>query len=514
MINKTFLRKAYLLNLSAIAVTLSLSVWMLTFFIISLVIVWILDGGPARITTSSGNKWAIFIYTGTFLVFLIWMFNTSNSLYGLRELEQKLPLLIIPFIISFSQPLDENELKGVLSFFISGVIISSCAGLISYSAGNIKAQDLRTISIFIPYMQLAEMTDLAIVFSIYYFVTESSGNSRYLYLASALWLTGFLFILFSITGLLILSVLTVIGLYLVISVKGYSLIKTGFVFLVILLIVFMAVFVRHEVKAFYNINRIPLKSTTINGNPYQNYPERKDIENGNPVWINICETELRKEWNKRSSFSYDSADLRYQKLKYTLIRYIASKGYDKDSSGIAQLTPDDIKYIERGVTNVLFTRGKPIRSKIYELVWQIDYYRNGGNPSGHSVTQRVEFLKTGWNCFRNNLITGSGTGDFVDEMKAQYRKNRSMLDENYWYLPHNQYLTFLTSFGIAGFLIIAFCLIVPIKILKSLKDIRFILFLLIILLSMLGEDTLETHTGVTFFAYFYGLFVFGKNKIK
>ena len=26
---------------------------------------------------------------------------------------------------------------------------------------------------------------------------------------------------------------------------------------------------------------------------------------------------------------------------------------------------------------------------------------------------------------------------------------------------------------------------------------------------MLGEDTLETHTGVSFFAYFYSLFVFG-----
>jgi hypothetical protein len=512
MINKTFLRKAYLLNLSAIAVTLSLSVWMLTFFIVTLVIVWILNGGPARITTTRENKRLIFIYSGSFLVFLIWMFNTSNTLYGLRELEQKLPLLLIPFIISFSQPLDEGELKGVVSFFIGGVIISSCAGLIAFSAGNIKGQDLRTISLFIPYMQLAEMTDLAIIFSIYYFITESPGKSRYLYLASALWLTGFLFILFSITGLLILSVLTAAGLYLVISKKGYSFIKTGYVFLVISIFVLMAFFVRQEVKAFYNINSIPLKTTTINGNPYQNYPERKDIENGNPVWINICETELRKEWNKRSSVSYDSADQRNQKLKYTLIRYIASKGYDKDSSGIAQLTTDDIKSIERGVTNVLFTRGKPIKSKIYELIWQIDYYRNGGNPSGHSVTQRVEFLKTGWNCFRNNLIIGSGTGDFVNEMKTQYRKDRTMLDEEYWYLPHNQYLTFLVSFGITGFLIIAICLTFPVIIMKSLKDIRFSMFLLIILLSMLGEDTLETHTGVTFFAYFYGLFVFGKLK--
>jgi hypothetical protein len=36
------------------------------------------------------------------------------------------------------------------------------------------------------------------------------------------------------------------------------------------------------------------------------------------------------------------------------------------------------------------------------------------------------------------------------------------------------------------------------------------LFFFIVLFSMLGEDTLETHTGVSFFAYFYSLFVFGE----
>jgi O-antigen ligase len=110
------------------------------------------------------------------------------------------------------------------------------------------------------------------------------------------------------------------------------------------------------------------------------------------------------------------------------------------------------------------------------------------------------------------MILGTGTGDFRDEMLLQYKKDKSNLDEKYRYLPHNQYLTFLIAFGLTGFAIILFSVIYPVVISKAGKNILFSLFLMIVLLSMAGEDTLETHTGVTFFAYFYGLFVFGKDE--
>ena len=210
-------------------------------------------------------------------------------------------------------------------------------------------------------------------------------------------------------------------------------------------------------------------------------------------------------------YGYTSANRRNQQIKYTIIRYLASKGLTKDSLGVTQLNASDTRYIEKGLTNVLFTKGKHIKSKIYEIIWQIDYYNNGGNPSGHSVTQRLEFLKTGWNCFRNSMTFGTGTGDFKNDILDQYKKDNSKLDEDYRYLPHNQYLTFLIAFGIAGFLIIMFSVVYPVIVIKP-GNILFNLFLMIIILSMAGEDTLETHTGVTFFAYFYSLFVFGKNE--
>ncbi len=516
MFNKQLLRKAYLFNLSAIAVMLPLSVWLLTFFIITLIVIWAADGGPLRIAGIRKNNPALLIFTGSYFVFLLWMFNTSDIRYGLRELEQKLPLLLMPLVIALSEPPDTKELRTILSLFVGGVIISSATGLVFFYVNSQNDANIRGISMFIPYMQLAEMANMAIVISLYYYFRNQSGRTRYLYLVSAIWLTGFLFLLISITGLLLLTCLTAIGLFLLIKGTHNKVLKAGSLTATVVIIVLAGGYIHHEIKGFYISNgneyTYLLKENTINGNPYQHYPERKDIENGNPVWIYLCEQELSKEWNRRSLIKYDSTDLRNQQIKYTIIRYITSKGFTKDSSGVTQLTNDDIKYIENGLTNVLFTGGKQIKSKIYEVIWQIDYYRNGGNPSGHSVTQRLEFLKTGWSCFRRSMIFGTGTGDFRDEMVNQYIKDKSKLDVKYWYLPHNQYLTFLIAFGITGLAIILFSVIYPVIITRAGKNILFNLFLLIILLSMAGEDTLETHTGVTFFAYFYSLFVFGRNE--
>jgi hypothetical protein len=289
--------------------------------------------------------------------------------------------------------------------------------------------------------------------------------------------------------------------------------KTGLVLFVVALIFSAGIYISGEINAYYkkgNAYNYPLKEKTANGNAYIHYTDRKDIENGNPVWIYLNEDELRKEWNLRSSIKYDSIDLKKQMLRYTLIRYLTSAGLTKDSAGLAKLHKDDIRFIENGITNKLFTEGKPVKSKIYEIVWQIDYYLHGGNPSGHSVTQRIEYFKKGWHLLGDNVLTGTGTGDVKNEFANQFRKEKSNLGPEFIYMPHNQYLTFLISFGISGFLIICFSIFLPVFINKGFSSFLFNIFFIIVLFSMLGEDTLETHTGVSFFAYFYSLFVFGK----
>jgi hypothetical protein len=514
MINKKILKQIYFASLYAIAFFLPLSVWLLSFFIIAMTIFWIADGGVKRIPEMIKSKFLILIFCGIYFVYLAWMISTSDMSFGLRELRLKLPVLIFPVVIGLSDPLAKRDINRILQFFVAGVVVSTLTGFISYTFfGNIfNIDDTRKMSPFISNLTLAEMTDLAIVISLWFFFSDPIKKTRYIYIIASIWLTLFLFLLLSLTGIIIFGILLLISILIVFR-KSESIILKSMIILIVSAFFISAIFyISGEIKSYYkkgNSYSYPLKDLTLNGNAYQHYPERKDIENGNPVWIYICERELRKEWNLRSPIKYDSTDLRNQKLRYTLIRYLASAGLTKDSAGIAELPESETKFIENGFTNRLFTQGRHIKSKIYEIIWQIDYYLNGGNPSDHSITQRAEYLKKGWHLLGNNPLAGTGTGDVKNEFKKQFRKENALLEDIYVYLPHNQYLTFLISFGISGFLLICCSILIPVYKTKTYKIFLFSIFLLIIMLSMLGEDCLETHPGVSFFSYFYSLFVFG-----
>jgi O-antigen ligase len=514
MFDRQLLRRFYIASLAATAFIMPLSVWLLSFFIVVLALIWLADGGLKRIPEMHKTMPALLIFAGIYFVYLFWMMNTSDINFGLRELKLKLPLLFFPVVIGLSDPLNKKELKIVLTFFIAGVVLSSITGFSVYTLNRNIADTAnpRIISLFITHIRLALMVNLSIAFSVFYYFSDTSGKQRFAYLIAVLWLIVFLFLLLSVTGLLIFAALILFSSFYIIRKSKGIIFITGILLIVSALIISAGAFISGEIKDFYRTGSVyilPLQEKTINGNPYKHYTERHDIENGNPVWIYLCEDELRKEWNLHSSVNYDSADSRDQQLRFTLIRYLTSAGLTKDSAGLASLGEMDIKFIENGITNRLFTEGKPVKSRIYEIIWQIDYYMKGGNPSGHSVTQRIEYLKKGWHVFGDNLLSGTGTGDLKTEFADQFIKENSLLDPRFIYLPHNQYLTFLISFGITGFFLICCSFLVPVFIRKSYRSFLFKVFLIIILLSMLGEDTLETHTGVSFFAYFYSLFVFG-----
>ena len=66
------------------------------------------------------------------------------------------------------------------------------------------------------------------------------------------------------------------------------------------------------------------------------------------AWMNVCEKELRKEWNSRSQISYNDIDLAGNELTMTQVRYITFLGIAKDSVTVSAPKPDDISNIERG----------------------------------------------------------------------------------------------------------------------------------------------------------------------
>ena len=150
-----------------------------------------------------------------------------------------------------------------------------------------------------------------------------------------------------------------------------------------------------------------------------------------------------------------------------------------------------------------------IKGKIYRLVREVDRYNRGIGVGGSSLAQRFVYWKVAKDIFRENWLTGIGTGDIKNAYKQKYIENPSLLQPQYQLRAHNQYITMFVTYGFLGGLFFILALIYPLVASRAWKEPLVLAFVIILLLSMLNEDTLETHIGVSFAAFFYSLLVFG-----
>lgn len=177
----------------------------------------------------------------------------------------------------------------------------------------------------------------------------------------------------------------------------------------------------------------------------------------------------------------------------------------KDSAAVYSLNESEIRSIEAGVPNVNFRKMSSLGSRLNQVIWEIDNLQKGGDPSGHSVAQRLEFWRAAIGIVKSYPLIGVGTGDLPLAFKEQYESMNTKLDADHRLRSHNQYLSIAAAFGIFGLLYFLFALLFPLRKVKELPAI-FILFLIICMVSMLTEDTLETQPGATFVGLFFILF--------
>ncbi|MFM7822263.1 MAG: O-antigen ligase family protein, partial [Bacteroidota bacterium] len=247
---------------------------------------------------------------------------------------------------------------------------------------------------------------------------------------------------------------------------------------------------------------------TLSGNLLVTDYGNAQLENGYYVWKNLCEEELRQQWNKRSEMPYDGRDRKNNELRMTLIRFLTSKGLQKDSAAIASLTDQEIMAIESGIANDFYLRHSGLTSRLHQAVWEYRNYQMSGDPTGHSLTQRLEYWQTGLTIIASEPITGVGTGDLQQAFNNQYEHNGTKLSMEWRLRAHNQYISIAAAFGIFGLLLFMTMLFWPIPYAAKMRDHLYLAFLATVLLSMLSEDTLETQAGITFFVFFSGLFLF------
>ena len=511
-------RNIYYLSLILLAMSLPLSIFTTTLAEIFLIINWIWEGNfNQKWNNLKFRKGAILVGL-IYVIHLIGMIYTEDLMYGLHDLKIKLPILILPIIIASSPKITEKELNKLLLLFCAAVLTGTLvSGAIFFGLVNYPYLDYRDISIFISHIRMSLMVVLAIFILIYFLFASESPLKRkfkFIIIPVVLWFVFILLILKSITGILILFLLS-----LILSWKYSGKIKEiapRFITRVLIITVplVIASYLSHMTAQYYTMDKIDINSldkVTSNGNPYLNDTIDKSIENGNYVYLYLCEKELKEEWNKKSKLSYDGKDRKGQELRFTLIRYLTSKGFRKDGKGLNKLSRRDITAIENGIANHIYLNKFSPNSRIYEIIWELDSYKRGNDPSGHSVSQRITYLKAACNISSKHSIIGVGTGDLKNEFNSYYKKTNSLIDKRWWNRAHNQYITFFITFGIVGLILIMTFFILPIFLEKKWDDYLFMCFAIIGFLSMINEDTLETQIGVSFFMFFYSLLLFGRN---
>ncbi len=505
-------RSIYLIAFILLAISIPLSRFGMSVAQFLLVGNWFLEGNlKTKLNRFVSNKAALAL-ASLYLLHLLGLLYTTDFQYAMKDLRIKIPLLIFPLILSTIEPVSRKQLKAILTVFVGAVLSGTFISVGIYLFKEIN--DFREISPFISHVRFSLNTALAIFTSVYLMadVYQRSVKMKIVLVAVIVWLMMFLFIIESVTGIfIVLFVSFILGILEII--KGKNLYYRLTVFLLLVIVPLFGYFYIHDVaKSYLNPNPQDLKNIdkyTVNGNKYINDTINFPVENGHYIGMYICDKELKKEWQQRSNFDFNGKDLKEQPLKYTLYRYLNSKGLRKDSAGISKLDKDDIRAVELGIANYYYTRKLSINTRLYKLLWSYDSYLRGGNPSGHSLLQRFEFWKAAVGIVKNNFWFGVGTGDISSSFFYQYEHSGTRLTKDLWVnRTHNQYLTIFATFGITGFVWFLFSLFYPPSGMKKFGNYLFLAFFITMLLSMLMEDTLETQAGVTLFAFPFSFLLF------
>ena len=434
---------------------------------------------------------------------LIW---TSNLNYAIHDLKMSLPLLVIMTCLTIKPIIIKKHLHLILTLFISSTTVASLInfGLYVNWIGGIEYTDIRGMSVFSSHIRFG----LSISFSVailLYFLSYFKNNSIIIYSLIA-WLIFYTYYSQVISGYLTLfAVLLIYTTYKAWKINRGIVLPILTIFIGLITLFSLSIFMPIRINK-NDYKDLPKK--TSNGNYYtNNYSEISPITK-KPINILVCEPELKNQWPKYSNIDFDSTDKKGQPIKSTIIRYLSSKDYPKDSLGLSMLKLEDLKSIENGETNYI---KNGLMSRIYSIKYQL---YNNKDPNNHSLLQRLEYWKCGIKILSKNYIVGVGIGDVEDTFKSYYKKTKTLLLLENQHRAHNMYLTIFISLGILGILIFLFIHVFFFKLMLKKKNILGIFFIIIILISFTIEDTLETQAGITFYSLFIGLLSTNETKKK
>jgi len=495
----------YFSGMALMAIGLPVSEFLMSVSFIVLAFAWLING-PKKIQWNAfkNNKLA-WLSASIFIITLLGLLNTSNYPYALAELRIKIPLLLVPVFVAYSNINVKNQ-KIILALFVGSTFVGTLICFTNYQV-NLKYDlvNIRDISIFISHIRFSLLIDFAIFILVYYAIKNRNRWSVVM-VVMAVWLTYFLFFLSSGNGILVFVLLMIIGFITLILKSPYPKLGLGFGIVILFFLFYLGNLSYTSYKSHffpkneaYNLSG-NIHKRTVNHNTTYSKPNNYQLENGYYIWRNISNKELEKEWMARANPAYFYKDIKGQGINGTLSRYLTSKGLSKDSVGVWQLNDLDIQNIEKGNYSYLQSDWNHLELRVDQFFFQLNSFYRGKNPSNKPFIQRIYYLKGAFAIIKDNFITGVGTGDIQDNYYDYFNREHPEILEEFRHHTHNQYLTIFITLGVFGFVWFVFAVFYPLFFFIK-RDYLLAIGQFILLVSFLTEDTLETQPGATFYVF-------------
>ena len=504
----------YFVLLVAMVVAIPTSNFLMSAAQIFLALNWIVEGQWQSKIQRAQKQPLLWAFVVLFAVHLIWILLSSNYSYAIDDIRKKLPFLIVPLIVLTSSPLSRKRFNILMWIYLITMFAVSLYSWINH----IVNPDIsyRSLFPFISHIRLA-LNACLVIFLLLYVVNKLLNNRKLLlfkqkvYICMILfligWFVGYLFLLQSYTGFIILLITAVVVCYIYIK-RHFSTRRVAIFFLAVAATIFsivgVVVYYTYDYYSLKPLSVDSLKTHTANGNAYVH---NKDgfVEHGNYSNNYICHIEIEQEWRHISSKPLDYITPNGYSIEPTLIRYLNSKGLTKDSVGLSVLTENDIIAIEQGKASYYDAYGNVVEKMMYRLLFEYENYRVYHRVKNSSLLQRFELWKNTSELIVQNPIFGVGTGDVADAIHRNLQYNNSELKDTEM-RTHNQYLTFILAFGFFGTLIITAFFGYAIIKQRLLGSLLMVAYLCIVAISFMSEDTLETAAGCLFCTFFFCVF--------
>ena len=461
------------------------------------------------------NKPAIFLSSIYFayVIGLLWTQDFGHAVTGV--LKDKLPFLSMVLVVSSSRQIPSDRLNTLLILFVFSVLFTSVVGAIGYLSGLIVHS--RELSVFVLHVHFSMLIVMAVF--LFPWLCKQMQCKRIEYQFSilvSLWLIVFLFIMSTLTG--ILSLLGVCFFLLLRFIfRKPVLARIAAVSIAFIAMAVIAVYIVMQVTEplYRSIDPDPgtLNELTAEGNRYTHYFDDDMRENGNLVYIFIADNELREAWNKRSNFDFESLDEAGNKIRFTIYRYLSSKGLRKDKEGLQSLDQHEVEAIERGVINYLHLTWTPFYVRLHQTIWELQEYQRKRDPEGHSLAKRIEIWKATVVAIKERPLLGWGTGDVLHAIDFGLSSINSKVEDHGLRHPHNQFLHILVMLGITGLIVIFTLLFLFVKTSGAYRILPFNVLLVIIFVSMLANSPFDSQTPINFFLFFSLAFSISYNNL-